>query len=566
MLCKLCACWLPKRTTSVIHIDDRFDKANGSSNNLPMQSNLGHLLQNWKEFVQFLFYPFQLVPEDNVPKQLIERLQVDLQTKYGVAPVFFVGTLEKAMNAALYPDSMENVRLAFDWWFVSPVTHSSSVHCWSIFTTTKVSSAIFSVRRSSAKNWWSIIFRRTSLSGLGTSLWRITKPGSSKWTGRVELLFFLVRLRKWWHEIVPDLPLPDPHPAHCAMLIGMMQHASGEREVFSPFEYHAQVLQRGHLLTKTPTVSTLDVVLEILRTFRQAWHGHQQFLVPFDVCQSTGICPDCLIEITRYLSLNDAINAFSLSILPLLRQTHSKVHLNNPSNRFLELIPQHVEPRQIASLHITEELLQSERRALTIRTFDQLVSLIVVTRQSTYEGGYPLPPLPNLRRFSLCFDGVITSSLFLKLQMLSFQSISCLHIRCTDLRCYDFRSGTQQDGCSKNTTITSFILDSAYYPAHRDRNFYRRNRERKPWGFVELAIKFIESLVNVQRVRFLTTAIQIEPYLQVHLWRNLINQCVRLNRVIIQLVDDGDFTQKAHQIEQELRRIRPEMIFRITGA
>jgi hypothetical protein len=33
--------------------------------------------------------------------------------------------------------------------------------------------------------------------------------------------------------------------------------------------------------------------------------------------------------------------------------------------------------------------------------------------------------------------------------------------------------------------------------------------------------------------------------------------------VILQLVDDGDFAQEEHDIEQELRRIRPGITFRI---
>lgn len=76
-------------------------------------------------------------------------------------------------------------------------------------------------------------------------------------------------------------------------------------------------------------------------------------------------------------------------------------------------------------------------------------------------------------------------------------------------------------------------------------------------------MKFIESLVNVQRVRLITHQCQIEPFLKVHLWQDLINQCVRLDRVMIQLVNDGDFALEAHDIEEELRLSRSEMILRI---
>ena len=78
-------------------------------------------------------------------------------------------------------------------------------------------------------------------------------------------------------------------------------------------------------------------------------------------------------------------------------------------------------------------------------------------------------------------------------------------------------------------------------------------------------INSIQTWVNVQRVRLGIRRFQIEPYLalKVDPWRDLINQCVRLDRVIIQLGDDGDLTRIVHDIEQELRLGRPEMIFRI---
>ena len=42
---------------------------------------------------------------------------------------------------------------------------------------------------------------------------------------------------------------------------------------------------------------------------------------------------------SKYLSLNDLINAFSASILPLMRKEQSGVNLVNPSNPFLATIP-----------------------------------------------------------------------------------------------------------------------------------------------------------------------------------------------------------------------------------
>jgi hypothetical protein len=156
------------------------------------------------------------------------------------------------------------------------------------------------------------------------------------------------------------------------MLIGIMHYTWEPRATSSPFKYHSRVFQRGSLMRNTDLRSMLDNLLDTLRAFRQEWQDYRQSLVPFDFSASTGFCPDVLVEISEYLWLNDAINAFSLSILPLLHQSHCKVHLHNPSDRSLEVILRYLDPRQITSLHMTAELFKSERYSSTLRIFDQL--------------------------------------------------------------------------------------------------------------------------------------------------------------------------------------------------
>lgn len=79
----------------------------------------------------------------------------------------------------------------------------------------------------------------------------------------------------------------------------------------------------------------------------------------------------------------------------------------------------------------------------------------------------------------------------------------------------------------------------------------------------KLVIRFIRSLVNVQRVRFITNEHRVDQLLQVKAWREVISECVRLDRVVIQLVNDEGYTREAHTIEQELRRFRSGITFRI---
>ena len=237
-------------------------------------------------------------------------------------------------------------------------------------------------------------------------------------------------MRKWWGEVFPGVKLRDLCTDACPMLTGIIHYAEGPRGGFSPFDYHTRILQNIGM------VLTLEAVLDRLLAFRQEWQLHHQSLVPFDICQSIGLCPDVVIEITKYLLMSDAINAFSINILALLHQAHSKIHLSNPSDRFLEMIPQYVDPRQITSLRITDEFFLLERHFSTLRTFDQLISLTLLTGSHIDAFICVLAELTNVQRLSLWFDDTISTLFFTQLEKLSIPPITHLHIRCVGTYMY----------------------------------------------------------------------------------------------------------------------------------
>ena len=508
-----------------------------------------------------VFSCFTVAPEDDDPKRMIEYPYGSFERKYEATPAFFVGTLDDAVHAALHPHSIEEVRLELCWWWMSFYIHSSAGHCWSIFTTKEMYSVIFSVRRFCAKRCWSTISSITTLSGRGMSLQRRIKPGIRRLPEGVELFFSLslFRPRKWWYEIFPDLQFPDLDCEHCPMLIGMMLRASREEIDLSPFEYGCRVLQRCDRLPGANTTSTLEKVLEILCAFRKEWDLNQKFVVPYDVVRWIRLNPKIFLEISKYLSLNDSINALSMSILPLLRQEHSKVHLNNPSNRFLQLIPRHLDPKQVTSVRFTGELLPSTHDFLSFHAFDQLLSLTVLNAIRLDEIGPISRRLPTVRSVSLWFDGEFQLFLLKNLLWSFSESVTRLEIRCAGASCDHSVPEYQQGRCVGSTTITSFIFDIGHYQWNWDTS----SPDDDSSCFSHSILNFIPSLINIRRVKFITSRYQIQTLLQVHPWRKLVTECDRLDQVIIQLVDDGDYTQEAANIERELRHLRPAIIFRI---
>ena len=218
--------------------------------------------------------------------------------------------------------------------------------------------------------------------------------------GYFQLFPTFVRLKIWWCEVFPASQLPDMPIDDYPMLIGVMEHATGDQGDFFPFGHQCQVLQRCDLLPQSGQRSSLALVLKALMTFKERWHLSRQFLLPFDIGQSTGLCPDVLVEIAKYLSLNDAIHAFSISILSVLRQAHSKIHLNDPSRQFLEIIPDQLDSRQVASVRMSGDLQRSERDLSAFQIFDQLSNLTVVSERGTHTLSQLLRYLPSIRRLS----------------------------------------------------------------------------------------------------------------------------------------------------------------------
>ena len=365
-----------------------------------------------------------------------------------------------------------------------------------------------------------------------------------------------------WCHFLPDFTLRDLQMEQCPMLIGVTLRALQEERCCPLSEYQSQVLQRCDQLSQNNTRSILESLLQTLRTFKQESLRNQQFLVPYDFVQSTRLCSDVVIEITKYLSLVDTINAFSIGILPLLQGAFAKIHLVNPFSPLLEMIRQHLDPRQIVSLRITDNFQITQHDLPTVRTFVQLTSVTFLSGGETRAIDHLRVFLPNLRRLSIWFGNETNSHRFRLPGDLSSPPITHLEIRCPGHCFVHFPTEDQQQPYTKNTTVTSFIFDMEYYLKHRGAS---RRYCYLP-GLVNSALEFIGSLGNVRQLRFVTNRHQIRTFLRVDQWQQLIVECLFLERVIIQLIDNGNFTQEARNVEQELRQLRPGIGFRIKSA
>lgn len=391
------------------------------------------------------------------------------------------------------------------------------------------------------------------------SLRKETKTGKCESSETAGLFFFLARLKKWWSETFPYLHSPSLRPDECPMLIGIMECVSREETDCSLVEYQTEILHCGDVLIPTNARSSLPTVLEALRTFRQEFIFHEKVLVPFNVGQLTGLCPDVLLEVSKYLYLDEIINAFSMGFLQVLREGYSPVHLKDPSQRFLQIIPQHLDPRQITSLHISDDPRKHMNDLSLLRAFDRLTSLTILSERAEC-------PSFQTQDYAYTFhtsvdysEEDVESYLLRHLKDLYSLPITHLRVRCTGECNNHFWNRSQQNLVRKNTTIVSVVVDAEYHPSSRHAHWCSIDSI----DVIESALLFFESLVNVQQVRLSIHRYYPGVILSVDPWLRVVRACVHLQRVILELENYGNFQQFATDIEQKLRQFRPGLIFRI---
>ena len=370
------------------------------------------------------------------------------------------------------------------------------------------------------------------------------------------------RLRKWWFHLFVDLPVPELQVDDCPTLIGIKLRGLRRESGSLLSKYQCEVLQRCYVLPQTEKRSTLVNVLETLRIFKQESLHSQQFLVRFDFVRAARLCSDVVIEILKYLSLIDSIEAFSVSILPLLQEAHGKFHLVNPSNPLIQIVGEHLDPRKIVSLRITDDCRIPKEDLAISRSFDQLTSVTLLSKRGTHLIDDLRHYLPNVRRLSIWFDNETNPHYFRFPGDLSPAPITHLEIRCPGNCFIYFPIDSGPEHSVVNHTITSFVFDMEYYPRHRASS----HRYGNVSDVVHSALEFTRTLANVRRVGFVTNRHQIHNVVRLHQWQWLIAECACLDGVIIQLVDDGDFVQEASDVEQELRQLRPGFMFQIKSA
>ncbi|CAF4883853.1 unnamed protein product, partial [Rotaria sp. Silwood1] len=131
------------------------------------------------------------------------------------------------------------------------------------------------------------------------------------------------RLIEIWQEIFATQLLDIMSVIQCPIVFGVMRRSAGEKGWPLISEYEFKLLLKDDILIQTQEKLTREAFLRELIIFKEEF-DHNEQLLSLNFMTKTGLCWDIILEIAKYLTLNDAVEAFSDKILFLLRKYKTK--------------------------------------------------------------------------------------------------------------------------------------------------------------------------------------------------------------------------------------------------
>ncbi|CAF4579718.1 unnamed protein product, partial [Rotaria sp. Silwood2] len=278
---------------------------------------------------------------------------------------------------------------------------------------------------------------------------------------------------------------------------------------------------------------------------------------PWDITLESNrnaLSSDIILEIAKYLILNDAINVFSTNILLLLRQYEAKVEIYQPANEFINMILRKLKPKQIVSLRLNTiwYWTQPELESLVIST--NVISLTLLNFQEINSINKCETYFPNLIRLSLWYDNEVSVGFLNRIFEYLRRSIKRFEVHCPALTCSHYFSNQYNMTFSKNIGIEHFLLDISHFPLSSMNDCLQQNES----CFLMTTIDFIQDMSNIRDVRLITNKYNINKLLDLNEWRRLVDNCFLLKKITLKILgnilQDEELVKKITILQEGLRQ------------
>ena len=269
-----------------------------------------------------------------------------------------------------------------------------------------------------------------------------------------------------------------------------------------------------------------------------------------------------MLEIMKYLTLNDAVNAFSNNIFPMLRQHLRLTEIYESFDLSTDTIVRKLIPENIVSLRLNTEYQWTESELDTLTIFTNVTSLTLLNFQDMITINIYKTYFPKLIRLALWYDNQIDFNVVKDIFVYLQHSIRQFEIHCPALVCSHNLVDQSGETFTGSFSIQYFVLDMGNFslPSISDCFYHEQS------CLLRTTIPFLANMHNIQHFRLITNSYNAHILLDVDEWIRLIYTIDPLRKVTLQILrsmpSDEDILQKLTQLQSQLfRRVKFQVTF-----
>ncbi len=345
------------------------------------------------------------------------------------------------------------------------------------------------------------------------------------------------------------------------MLIGIMKRSTGETGWEFPLEYEFQILLECDTLSRTQEKCTRENLLRELIVFKEKYHENEQDLL-FDFVTKTKLCCEVFLKIIEYLTLNDAVKAFSDRILPMLTKYQVRLQVADPSLPFINMILRKTQPEQIISLRLNANLSWTAPELPWLTGFTNITSLSLLNLRRIDLIHQYREYFPNMIRLSLYYDNAVNSLILAQILKHLQRSNKRFEIHCSGIICTHSNYYSLDIGYIPNCPIEYLLMDMGHFPLPTSNECFQNHLS----CFLMTTVDFIKKISNIRHVRLALSRYNLAQVLDVNQWKSVIIACPYLNKITVEvlgsILEREPWLQKAMELEKLLHDERPTIQFR----
>ncbi|CAF3501203.1 unnamed protein product [Rotaria sp. Silwood1] len=270
-------------------------------------------------------------------------------------------------------------------------------------------------------------------------------------------------LENIWEEVFSARFIDKFSIEKCPSLIGITRKYEYETNELTVSKYQYETLVKANVSARTKMIVNHDILFNELTIFKEKFDENEQNL-SFNFVKKTGLCWDVILEIARYLSINDAISAFSIRILFLLQNNiQSKFQLSIPFGQFIKIILPKINNEKIISLQLKESRLYSYIQEEFLSQFKEVISVSLHDLSHTYPINNYMRIYPKLTRLSLSYDNEVRYDFLNEILDNVHPKIKRFEIHCSDVIVNRIHENSLDETNAIMTNIEYFLLDIGHY-------------------------------------------------------------------------------------------------------